>query len=1365
MRGQFAGVWICVAVFCGGVQAEGTFPWEGEAFLSSPEATLRAAAQLPAPEKSGVDILLDETKFEFDASRRVRRTHRRVARLLTKEALDKWSVATAEWSPWHQERPQIQVRVISLDGQAHMLDAGTITETPVEQSGQVFGDRRRLVAPLPAVEVGAVVEWQIATAEHRAFCDEGRLEEHFFLASDPVRSMKLIIDSPEQDPPLHLRVRGIELTPKRSVEDGRIRLEFGPIPVGNGAAIEGFLPSELPLLPHAVVGNGSDWAHMAQYYSKLVDRQIGDASYVDVARGIVGAERSRMAIVQKLLDAVQKRVRYVGVEFGESSIVPHSPDETLKVRYGDCKDQSTVLVALLRSLGHPAHVALLRAGRKEDLLPEVPALNAFDHAIVYVPGDPPLWIDPTVPLLRASEMPLADMGRLALIASPATTDLVRTPEPQSAQNSVIRTRELVLQSEDHGQMRETIEYRGAYENQMRWYYAENKPEDLQRELEQRLKKVYGIDHVAKFDYGDPRDLTTSLRVYYEADNINHGVIRPSCSVTLVPELILDDLPWPLRQVGTRQKPTANSRDAVEAAWKRAAPLQFPTPFVKEMRYRLILPIGFVARKLPDSFSKQFGPASVSASYAKEAENLVVATFRFDSGNGRLSPDEATALRTFLGQLHGANSETWLAAVDLEHTALQDIANGRIREGLVEFQRLLVQHPVDVETRAIYAEALVGAGLGAAARQEARRLTELDSNSSSAWQILGFAQMYDDFGRFMGHGCDPFAAEAALRKAIELDPKFHMARWNLAVALEHGSGPSRYVSGPRLKEAATHYRELRTQEYPMPDLPTNLLWTLAHLDDWQDVVSLTGELQPSLARNAMWVAAMAATANVAAAKMKAVELGGSEQARRDLMLNAVDILNATRRYETSHELAESTISLITDREQQKRFQAYMAAIKNLKRLDQALFPNDDPRRLVQQLYAAAFSGSTAESVSHLFVEEARPDDASAALEFIRMRHVEILRMAIKTHKTSQRMADTASSLELKVDGDADGGFRIDAGNQRWYVVKRNGELRLLSTAFEFSELGREALRRLDSGDDDGARRWLEWATVELPPPTGFFADPFSASPFGTLWHGLKSDHQKIAASVLATSAGRSDEGLRILSEYRESATSKSQLLQIDRVLASAFTMQKDWERLLECAERMQASHKSADEPRRWKLMALKYLNRMEEFREFEDQRISRMKGSARAWEEGSVAASRGNFDLTQKLLRPLADNPSNAANPALFNNLAWNALFLDEVPVATVLRDAIQANERTNYRSSIYLHTLATVHAELSQPIEAHKFLMQAIDARDGKTENVDFYVLGRIAECYGLHDIAAGHYAQVDTDDAVNSTYALARRRLKQLGR
>jgi len=150
------------------------------------------------------------------------------------------------------------------------------------------------------------------------------------------------------------------------------------------------------------------------------------------------------------------------------------------------------------------------------------------------------------------------------------------------------------------------------------------------------------------------------------------------------------------------------------------------------------------------------------------------------------------------------------------------------------------------------------------------------------------------------------------------------------------------------------------------------------------------------------------------------------------------------------------------------------------MEEAILPQEDPRRLVQQLHLAAFSGSAAESVSPLFVEEATPADARAALEVICTRYIGMIRSALKAEKTRERIADQASLLELTSDGDADVGYRVVAGNMRWYIVNRNGELRLLPPGIGFEQLGRQSLRRLEAKDEDGARRWLSFGAARFQP---------------------------------------------------------------------------------------------------------------------------------------------------------------------------------------------------------------------------------------------------------------------------------------------
>jgi hypothetical protein len=130
---------------------------------------------------------------------------------------------------------------------------------------------------------------------------------------------------------------------------------------------------------------------------------------------------------------IHKSARYSGIEFGESALVPHTPAETVQRHYGDCKDQAAALVAALRKAGVEAYVALLKSGTRRDIEPELPGLGMFDHAIVYAPGQPDLWMDPTSPYARVNQLPTGDQGRLALVAS-AQARLVKTPELSSRDN-------------------------------------------------------------------------------------------------------------------------------------------------------------------------------------------------------------------------------------------------------------------------------------------------------------------------------------------------------------------------------------------------------------------------------------------------------------------------------------------------------------------------------------------------------------------------------------------------------------------------------------------------------------------------------------------------------------------------------------------------------------------------------------------------------------------------------------------------------------------------------------------------------------------------------------------------------------------
>jgi hypothetical protein len=191
----------------------------------------------------------------------------------------------------------------------------------------------------------------------------------------------------------------------------------------------------------------------------------------------------KISLVEKqaaILDYVDAEVRYTGIEFGEAAIVPHEPSETLALKYGDCKDKATLLVAMLRAAGVPAYVALLNAGSRLDVPADLPGMGLFDHAIVFVPGaqgEADLWIDATDQYARLGQLPINDQGRRALIARPETKALVKTPESTSRDNVLLEMREVRLGENGPATVTEKTLPTGVFESHYRAFYADKPDKD------------------------------------------------------------------------------------------------------------------------------------------------------------------------------------------------------------------------------------------------------------------------------------------------------------------------------------------------------------------------------------------------------------------------------------------------------------------------------------------------------------------------------------------------------------------------------------------------------------------------------------------------------------------------------------------------------------------------------------------------------------------------------------------------------------------------------------------------------------------------------------------------------------------------
>ena len=185
------------------------------------------------------------------------------------------------------------------------------------------------------------------------------------------------------------------------------------------------------ILPWVQLGTvGADWQSVgAEYLAKIEDKLDASAVSERAGRLVEGVSSSARKI--EILSAyVQDEIHYEAIEFGRRAYIPKTARETMRDRYGDCKDHAVLLYTMLEAVGIDASLALVNL--QQTVIPELPNTDQFNHVIVAVPTDSGrIFIDTTDKDMRLGQLaPRSMAGNHALVLGD-NSELVVIPEYES----------------------------------------------------------------------------------------------------------------------------------------------------------------------------------------------------------------------------------------------------------------------------------------------------------------------------------------------------------------------------------------------------------------------------------------------------------------------------------------------------------------------------------------------------------------------------------------------------------------------------------------------------------------------------------------------------------------------------------------------------------------------------------------------------------------------------------------------------------------------------------------------------------------------------------------------------------------------
>lgn len=195
-----------------------------------------------------------------------------------------------------------------------------------------------------------------------------------------------------------------QTSPKTSVKNG-LKIYEWQNKNTKGHVSADYEPNWYNSYKHTQVSEYQNWAEIVEWGLKtnnyldlktpLLDQKVKEFQHQ--------ANNDTKKYIELATRFVQDEIRYMGIEMGQYSHRPNSPEKVFIQRYGDCKDKSLLLVYLLKKANIDAHMAYVDTYYGKELNEFLPSPTLFNHVVVVVEfKNVKTWIDPTISYQRGS---------------------------------------------------------------------------------------------------------------------------------------------------------------------------------------------------------------------------------------------------------------------------------------------------------------------------------------------------------------------------------------------------------------------------------------------------------------------------------------------------------------------------------------------------------------------------------------------------------------------------------------------------------------------------------------------------------------------------------------------------------------------------------------------------------------------------------------------------------------------------------------------------------------------------------------------------------------------------------------------------
>ena len=463
----------------------------------------------------------------------------------------------------------------------------------------VYSDNRIKMITMPGVVVGTIVEWKY-TKKARPV-----IENHFYDAfrltcTCPIKESRYKITA-LKDMKLNFKSLNIKIDPK--VENAGDKVYYTWETRNNEKdEFEEYMPSEEEHIKRVLVSTLNDWKELSDWAWSMNQKNLKITP--EMRKKILELTNNKKIMADKIkaiIEYLQSDFRYVSMNIGSHSYEPHPSDEIFLNKYGDCKDQTLLAVAMLSEIGVKAWPTLMSTSSELRRLDLLPMPFYFDHAILNFELDGKrYYTDVLINGYNFHEVPAMLSGKRVFVINDQGGYFAEIPLTDNLETTNVSNEKVLIRDD------------GTAVIEINVTFSRNSSIGLR----ERLKNV-SADEKEKFFAALETSLVMGGKLL---EKVWKNTDIPNAQVSLF--LKFEHTAWiqkmgDMMMFGMPQK----QRGKLFSSAKRRYPIVFLNPSLTESNVSYTIPVGYEVLSLPKRISLETAFATYTREYVSEGAKI------------------------------------------------------------------------------------------------------------------------------------------------------------------------------------------------------------------------------------------------------------------------------------------------------------------------------------------------------------------------------------------------------------------------------------------------------------------------------------------------------------------------------------------------------------------------------------------------------------------------------------------------------------------------------------------------------------------------------------------------------------------------